>query len=311
MNNPYKTTMTYDDYMKNSKTYSKTDSKTISKIELKDDVYNVDMKDDSFMIDIGSNLTSNQFNGIISDVIDRAFQHNVKIQIITGTDFKNTIQAKELCHEDKYKNILKYTIGIHPHSANNFNKNIYTKFRELLSSQDSQLVAVGETGLDYYRMLSTSAKQIDSFKQHIELAIEFNKPLFLHSRDAHKDFIAVLDLYADKLPPVVVHCFTGTESELNDYIIRGYYIGITGFIGIEHRSKDLQKFVNIIPLDKLMIETDSPYMKPSNSPKTPSGCMEPYLLELIANKLAGLYRMKPEVIIKHVNQNTKKFFNLV
>jgi TatD DNase family protein len=294
--------MTYDEFMamKNKKP-----------ISTKPNEYKVDMKDTSFMIDIGSNLTCKQFNKIVPDVIDRAFQHDVKMQIVTGTDFKNVYQAKELCNQDKYKQTLKYTVGMHPHNAKNFSKHTYTKFRELLSSGDSQIVAVGETGLDYFRMLSPASKQIDSFKQHIDLAIEFKKPLFLHSRDAHEDFITVLDSYGDKLPPVVVHCFTGTESELKDYISRGYYVGITGFIAIEKRSQELQKFVNIIPLDKLMIETDAPYMKPTGSPKTPSGCMEPYLLNLVAKKLAGLYRVKPEVIIKYTNQNTKKFFNLV
>lgn len=295
-------TISFDEYLEMEK--NKKNNKKL-------DTYDVLLKDDSFMIDIGCNLTCKQFKHIIPDVIDRAFNHNVKIQIITGTDFKNSYQARDLCNQDKYKQILRYTIGIHPHNANHFNKNVCDEFRSLLKKNDPQLVAVGETGLDYFRMLSSVDKQIESFKQHIDLAIDFKKPLFLHSRDAHKDFIYVLDTYKDELPPVVVHCFTGTESELKDYIQRGYYIGITGFIAIEHRSKDLQKFVNMIPLDKLMIETDAPYMKPSNSPKTPSGCMEPYLLEHVVKKLAGLYRVKPEVIIKYANQNTKKFFNLV
>lgn len=273
--------------------------------------YSFNLNKDDYMIDIGSNLTSNKFKYNVDDVVDRAFKNNVKMQIITGTNCKNSISANILTKKYKFNHILRHTIGVHPHNASEFNNITSSKFRHMLSNDNTnRIVAVGETGLDYNRMFSSKIDQINSFKRHIEIAIEFNKPLFLHSREAHKDFIDVLDQYSDRLPPVVVHCFTGKKSELEDYLSRGFYIGITGYIAIENRSKDLQRFVSMIPLNKLMIETDAPYMKPTGAPKTPTGNMEPYLLGMVADKLSKLYKVPVGVIISKTTQNSKKFFQL-
>lgn len=274
-------------------------------------VYNINLQHPKLMIDIGSNLTSVKFKDDINGIIDRAYKANVKMQIITGTDLKNSEQALNLCKNLYYKQILKCTVGIHPHNANNFNKNTYNELRKLLSdNSNNAIVAVGETGLDYYRMISSDNKQKESFREHIKLAIEFNKPLFLHERDAFQDFIKILDEFQGKLPPVVVHCFTGKPKELDAYISRGYYIGITGFIAMEHRSQSLQQFVNKIPLNKLMIETDAPYMKPSGAPDTPSGHMEPALLNLVAVKLSKLFKIPFNDLIRQTTQNTIQFFKL-
>jgi TatD DNase family protein len=271
--------------------------------------------DYKYMIDIGCNLTSSKFlhNSCIDDVITRACKHNVKMQIITGTTIKNSVEAYKLI-TPKYDNILKCTVGIHPHNANQYNRSILQNMTKLLErdikyNAKCKIVAIGETGLDYNRMYSTKEKQIESFRSHIELAKQFNKSLFLHERDAHHDFLEVLDSY-DNLPPVVVHCFTGTRQELSAYIERGFYIGITGFICIEYRAREFQKYVNQIPLDKLMIETDAPYMKPTGSESTPTGVNEPYLLNHVANKLARLYHINPNAMIENVTKNTKKFFKI-
>lgn len=273
--------------------------------------YTVDLSRNDYMIDIGSNLTSKKFDNEIDGIIDRAYHKKVKMQIITGSDLKNSKEAYDLTNNFKYGDILRSTVGIHPHYANTFNKKTYDIFREMLQNDfENKIVAVGETGLDYYRMISPKDQQISSFKEHIKLAIEFNKPLFLHERDAHHDFLKILDEFKGKLPPVVVHCFTGKGKELEAYVQRGFYIGITGFIAIEHRSQTTQKCIKKLPLDKLMIETDAPYMKPTNSPETPTKCMEPSLLYLVALKLAKLYGVKPEVITEHTTRNTKKFFGL-
>ena len=273
--------------------------------------YTVDLSRNDYMIDIGSNLTSKKFDKQIDGIIDRAYKKKVKMQIVTGTDLKNSKEAYDLTKHPRYGNILRSTVGIHPHYASNFNKKTYDIFREMLKNDyENKIVAVGETGLDYYRMISPMNDQKESFRQHIQLAIEFNKPLFLHERDAHHAFIKILDEFKGKLPPVVVHCFTGKGKELEAYVQRGFYIGITGFIAIEHRSQTTQKCIKKLPLDRLMIETDAPYMKPSKSPETPTGCMEPSLLYLVAMKLAKLYGVKPEVITEHATRNTKKFFGL-
>ena len=105
--------------------------------------------------------------------------------------------------------------------------------------------AVGETGLDFFRNLSSYKNQLNAFEQQIRISIENNLPLFLHQRDAHKDFIKVLDKYISDIPKGVVHCFTGTHSQLCDYLERDLYIGLTGWICDERRNKDLRESIFI------------------------------------------------------------------
>jgi TatD DNase family protein len=262
------------------------------------------------MIDVGSNLTCRQFKKHVHQIIDRAFKANIKCQIITGSNIKNSIEGLKLCNNPIFGDILRCTFGIHPHNASQYKSSVDSQIRNMLKNNNGKIVAVGETGLDYNRMNSTIEQQVNSFKAHVRIAIEHDLPLFLHERDAHNDFIKVLGNFKDKLPKVLVHSFTGNIKELNTYIERGFYISINGFIAIENRSQQLQKFVNNIPLNRLMIETDAPYMKPTGSPKTPTNCMEPYLLGLVVKKLAILYKTSELNIIHKTTQNAITFFNI-
>lgn len=266
------------------------------------------------MIDIGSNLTSTKFKHDLNDIIKRARDAHVKKQIITGSTVKDSLKAQKLAHH--YPNEFYSTAGIHPHHAKEHDANTLEELESLL--KHPEVVAVGETGLDYFRNLSSPEKQKESFKAHLELAIKHHKPLFLHQRDAHEDFMTVFEEVMTKhqldwkdLPPVVVHCFTGTAKELQHYVKVGFYVGITGFIGIKGRGDKLQKFLaSKLPLKRLMIETDAPYMKPSDAPKLVSGQNEPCNLKYVARILAKLYQVSEDTIRQKTTENAEKFFNL-
>jgi TatD DNase family protein len=168
--------------------------------------------------------------------------------------------------------------------------------------------SIGETGLDFFRNISSYDEQIYAFNEQIKLAIKFNKPLFLHQRESHKDFIKVLKNYTGSLPPCVVHCFTGTQDELDTYLELDFFIGLTGWICDERRNKDLRSSIKNIPLDKLMIETDCPYLIPRNL-KTKNNRNEPKHLPHIANEISLLMDIPSDEIISRTYNNSIRFFN--
>ena len=269
---------------------------------------------DVYLVDIGSNLTSPKFSGDVDNVIKRAKTVGVKKQIITGCTVKESQHALKIA--SRYPGEIYSTAGIHPHYANEYTPECIKDLKELASHPE--VVAIGETGLDFFRNISTPEKQRESFKAHLELAIRLNKPLFLHQRDAHSEFMDVfqevmteLKISWTDLPPIVVHCFTGKSKELVEYIKVGFYIGITGFIGIKGRGDQLLNFLaHKVPLEKLMIETDAPYMKPNNAPKLASGHNEPCNLPYIAEIIAPLYNITEEAFWSITTKNAEKFFNI-
>ena len=149
--------------------------------------------------------------------------------------------------------------------------------------------AIGETGLDFFRNLSTYEEQVFAFEEQIKIAIDKNKPLFLHQRDSHDDFIKILRKYSSDINKAVVHCFTGTQKQLDDYLELDCYIGVTGWICDAKRNVELRKTIKNIPLEKLMIETDCPYLIPKNLPDKPKNNRnEPSNLNHIINEIAVL-----------------------
>ena len=231
--------------------------------------------------DIGVNLTHPSFVKDLDIVIEEAVKVGVTRMCVTGSDLEESISAYQLT--SSLSDILISTAGIHPHQAKEFSHSYFSEIKDLLKKDNVK--AIGETGLDFYRNFSTKEEQKKSFEVHIETSIELQKPLFLHVRDAHKTFIEMLKPVKEKLPATVVHCFTGTKEELIEYIEMGFYIGITGWICDERRGTHLKDLVNLIPLDKIMIETDAPYLIPRVSKLKNSQRNEPKFLPLIANCL--------------------------
>lgn len=259
------------------------------------------------MIDIGANLTHDSFDKDRAEVIHNAQMVGVETFIITGSDVSCSNKAKLLAHE--FADCCYATAGIHPHHASEFNGETQDQLQALLT--DEKVVAVGETGLDYFRDFSPREAQIFSFEQHIQLAIENDMPLFLHQREAHADFGPILKAHRDALSDVVVHCFTDNEKALFDYLDLDCYIGITGWICDERRGKHLIDLVKNIPNNRLMIETDAPYLIPRNLvPKPKSRRNEPKHLPHIAAFIAEHHSMDHQELIEMTVANSKNFFKI-
>ena len=260
------------------------------------------------LIDIGANLTGSSFKTDLDDVIQRAINNGVEIMVVTGSNAEDSHAAFELT--DRYPNILYSTAGIHPHHADDFSEEAIVLLRE--THKNLSVVAVGECGLDFNRNYSISENQISAFDAQLELAVEIQKPVFLHQRDAHDDFVSMLKNCQSGLAGAVAHCFTGSAEEAVEYIDMGLYIGVTGWICDERRGHDLQDAVKHIPLDKIMLETDAPYLLPRDLNEKPvhSRRNEPCFLPHICRVTAHHMGVDEEELADASLNNTKRFFKL-
>jgi TatD DNase family protein len=259
------------------------------------------------LIDIGCNLTHDSFDVDRDTVIEAARQAGVVQMVITGASAEGSRDALQLART--WPGQLFATAGVHPHRASQYDDETDNLLREL--TQQRGVVAVGETGLDYFRDFSPRDAQRSSFEQQIQIAIESGLPFFLHQRDAHEDFVAILREYRGDLSDVVVHCFTGSKAELHECLDLNCYIGITGWICDERRGTHMKEYMQDIPSDRLMIETDSPYLKPRNlRPKIKSHRNEPRLLPWILGTLAACRNEHPEALAEATTRNARKFFRL-
>jgi TatD DNase family protein len=259
------------------------------------------------LIDIGCNLTHDSFDDDRGEVIEAAFKAGVAQMIVTGASARGSQAALQLACE--WPRQLFATAGVHPHRASAYDSETGGLLRELASR--TGVVAIGETGLDYFRDFSPRKAQRISFEQQIQIAIETGLPLFLHQRDAHDDFVAILKQYRDDLSDVVVHCFTGSKAELYECLDMNCFIGITGWICDERRGTHMKEYMKDIPSNRLMIETDSPYLKPRNlRPKIKSHRNEPRLLPWILGTLAACRNEHPEALAAATTSNTRLFFRI-
>lgn len=259
------------------------------------------------LIDIGANLTQESFNVDLPAVLDRAKAANVSHMVVTGSDIAESVKAIELA--TKYPSILSATAGIHPHYASQFDDSGQQQLADLITHPS--VCAIGETGLDYFRDISPRDSQESSFAAHLELASNSEKPLFLHQRQAHEAFVSLLKEYRHRVGSVVVHCFTDSRTALHDYLDLDCHIGITGWICDERRGIDLYNCVKDIPLDRLMIETDCPYLMPRDiRPKPKTRRNEPCTLPLVLNKIASARAEPVQQIAQATSDNALSFFKL-
>lgn len=251
--------------------------------------------------DVGANLANKVFHEDIDDVIKRALATGVATIDVTGTDLQSSHQA--LLIATKYRGQIFGTVGIHPHAAKEFTKQTQSELEQMLNSP---LVSMcGEMGLDYDRNYSTPEQQRYAFDAQLDLAEHVNKPLFLHNRAAFKDFIFIMDR-RNFWNRSIVHCFTGTKNEAQTYLDRGAYIGITGWLLDDRRNKSLLEAMEAIPLERVLLETDAPYLTPSNNSKVRKNRNEPANLPLIAEKIAEIYSTTTTHIQSITNQNFEK-----
>lgn len=259
------------------------------------------------LIDIGCNLTHDSFEDDRDEVIEAARDAGVVQIIVTGASAEGSQAAVQLAGQRPGQ--LYATAGVHPHRASAYDDETDQLLRELALSPS--VVAIGETGLDYFRDFSPRDLQRDAFERQIQIAIDTGLPLFLHQRDAHGDFIAILRKHRDQLTDIVVHCFTGSQDELQECLDLDCHIGITGWICDERRGTHMKAFMKNIPANRLMIETDAPYLKPRNlRPKIRSHRNEPRLLPWILGTLAACRGEHPEALAEATTRNARAFFRL-
>lgn len=263
------------------------------------------------LIDICFNFTSSAFRDDEPDIIRRANLAGVTQFILTGSDAKDSQFAYDLAQ--KYPGMYS-TAGVHPHLSKNWTTEIQLQIYNLATLEN--VVAIGEAGLDYNRNYSSHSKQKYAFEAQLELASDLRLPVFLHQRDAHEDFKIILEKYRDKLNNVVIHCFTDTENALKSYIELDCHIGITGWICDERRGHHLHKIIHHIPSNRLMIETDAPYLLPRDLPKDenyikPKGHRnEPAYLPHILNTIAQIRDESIEKVAKETTKTAREFFSI-
>ncbi len=259
------------------------------------------------MIDIGVNLTNKRFHKDLPDVIANAKQAGLSALVITGTDLTESTQAVKLAAS--HPDFLFATAGIHPHDAKTFEYSSLARLKQL--ALHPQVKAIGECGLDFNRNYSTPAEQEYAFVQQLELAVELQLPVFMHERDANPRFIELLTPYREQLPNAVLHCFTGSQSDLQRCLELDLHIGITGWICDERRGTELFELVKLIPDNRLMIETDAPYLLPrSLRPKPKSSRNEPKYLPHIAETVALAREQSLQQLISNTHKTSQAFFNL-
>ena len=273
------------------------------------------------MIDIGANLLDSAFDADRQDVLRRAGAAGVDTIVLTGTSVGSSRAAADFAASRRVDSIesacessdriprLFATAGVHPHDAAAVEAGWD---HELASLADrAEVVAIGETGLDYYRNFSPREEQRLVFRRQVELAVQLDIPLFVHDRDSEGETRRILADYRDDLAACVIHCFTGNATDLAGYLDDGYHIGITGWICDERRGRQLMELVRQVPAEKLMIETDAPYLLPRNIvPRPRSRRNEPAFLTWVAQQLARCRGEDPDWVQRQTRANAVHFFGL-
>ena len=280
------------------------------------------------MIDIGANLANPAFDRDRDAVLGRAAAAGVRGVIITGTSVDDSRAALALAQgrapsagtpdseahaqpsprPDDHTPRLYATAGVHPHESGSATGDWCAAIAAL--ARQKRVVAIGETGLDYHRNYSSPADQRRVFRTQVELAARLGKPLFVHDRESGGETRRTLAELGGAVA-CVIHCFTGSAHELDGYLDDGHHIGVTGWICDERRGRELARLVRRIPADRLMIETDAPYLLPRTiTPKPRSRRNEPAFLPWVAQRVAECRGEHPRDLMARTSRNATRFFAL-
>ncbi|MEE9102087.1 MULTISPECIES: TatD family hydrolase [Pseudomonas] len=261
------------------------------------------------LIDIGVNLTHPSFAVEREAVLARAIEAGVVQMVLTGTSLGDSEQALDLCRQLDENQRLFCTAGVHPHEASHWDSGSAKVLRGLLA--EDRVRAVGECGLDFNRDFSPRPLQEKAFEEQLALAVELQRPVFIHERDAAERLLAILKEFRDQLPAAVVHCFTGERRALYSYLDLDLHIGITGWICDERRGTHLQELVKEIPAGRLMLESDAPYLLPRTlRPRPKHGHNEPAYLPEVLAFVAQHRGESPEQVAAHSTDCARRFFSL-
>lgn len=260
------------------------------------------------LIDICFNFAHSGFRHDEHAVLKRALEAGISQLICTGSDIEDSLQSLALA--EKYPEHLYATVGVHPHRAITWGEETAQTLKSL-ATQHSKIRAIGEAGLDFNRDYSPRSIQIHALEAQLELASELGLPAFLHEREAHTTFLEILKRHRDRLKRAVVHCFTGSEEELTAYLDLDLHIGITGWICDERRGYHLREFIKRIPPERLMIETDAPYLLPRDlRPKPHTRRNEPAFLPHILQVVAQSVGRPPDQVAQETTNTARAFYGL-
>jgi len=253
------------------------------------------------------NITHESFKNDLGDILDAA--NNVGVEYFFCPASKEKEIEDLINLSESYQKNIFCSIGIHPHNASDLKPNTIENLKKYLGNQ--HVKAIGEIGLDYYRNFQSPEIQKKCFNAFLELASTNQYPVFLHHREAFSDFYPMIKNCIGEVPDSIVHCFTGTKSELKKFLDLGLYIGITGWICDPKRGADLREIIKYIPLDRLLIETDAPYLVPKNMVNKPrNNRNEPLFLEHIANDISELLNIDKALLAEETTNNFKKLFRI-
>ena len=259
------------------------------------------------LIDIGANLTHDSFDPDRDAIIRRANAAGVTRLIVTGTTLEASRQAAHLAQ--LYPRQLFSTVGVHPHHAADIDPDTLAALRKLAVAD--AVVAIGECGLDFFRDYAPRSAQLKGFEEQLRIATEIKKPVFLHQREAHDCMVSLLRQYLPEIAGGVAHCFTGNAAELRDYLDVGLHIGITGWICDERRADALRDAIKYLPLDRIMLETDAPYLLPRDLPEKPRGRRnEPAALPHILKRAAHYMNRPVAEVAAAATRNTEELFKI-
>lgn len=251
------------------------------------------------LVDSHAHISDEKFSSDRQEVIDRAFGNGLKYIIEVGCEPQLWDKVAELSKQEKIYSMF----GFHPQEAGKFNTDLFNKLKSLLN--DKKCVAVGEIGLDYHYEYCSKDTQKDVFVKQINLALEINKPMCIHCRDAYDDMLKIFKTFKS-LPKGVIHCFSGSLEQAKIILGMGFLIGIDGPCTYP-KSNKLAKVIEYVPLDKLLVETDCPYLAPQ---KYRGKRNEPSYVTEVAKKIAEIKGVSFEEVCNVTTNNVIKLYNL-
>ncbi|MCP3943551.1 MAG: TatD family hydrolase [Desulfobacteraceae bacterium] len=257
------------------------------------------------LFDSHCHIDDKVYENDIIEVINRAAQEQVKGIMIVGVDLSTSHRAIEIARDNP---CIITSVGIHPHDASNCSTKTLETLKNL-AKEHTCIKAWGETGLDFNRMFSPQKDQETCFSSQLNLAGDLDLPLIFHERDSNGRFYEILKSEGPATRKGVVHCFSGTKAEMFKYLDLGYHIGITGILTLQKRGEYLRTIAPLIPDDKILIETDAPYLTPAPQ-KNKFRRNEPAFVKSVLLKLAQIKQTDPDQLSRTIFENTLKFYNL-
>ena len=257
----------------------------------------------TFLVDSHAHIQGEEFSGDIDGVLERAQQAGVeKIVVVGGAgDLASNRRAVELAHS---RDGLFATVGMHPHDAKAVSEEELARLREL--AKDSKVVAIGETGLDFYYNHSPRGVQIEIFRRFIHMACETGLPLIVHDRDAHREIAELLHTEGEGKLRGVIHCFTGDHEAAKAFLDLGFYISFSGIVTFKNAGP-LREVARKLPLDRLLVETDSPYLAPVPHRGKRN---EPAFVREVAETIAKLREIGLEEVAQATTRNVQELLRI-